>query len=67
MAFEYMLTYVLQKKDLERFMKYYPLGKDLGYNHIPISYQEALIFIGHSSILISKAFLGASPATYWKG
>lgn len=26
-------------------MKYYPLGKDLGYNHIPISYQEALIFI----------------------
>ncbi len=45
MAFEYMLAYVLQKKDLERFMKYYPLGKDLGYNHIPISYQEALIFI----------------------
>ena len=41
MAFEYMLAYVLQKKDLERFMKYYPLGKDLGYNHIPISYQEA--------------------------
>lgn len=67
MAFEYMLAYVLQKKDLERFMKYYPLGKDLGYNHIPISYQEALISFGHSSILISKAFLGASPATYWKG
>ena len=45
MAFEYMLAYVLQRKDLERFMKYYPLGKDLGYIHIPISYQEALIFI----------------------
>ena len=27
MAFEYMLAYVLQQRDLERFMKYYPLGK----------------------------------------
>lgn len=45
MAFEYMLAYVLQRRDLERFMKYYPLGKDAGYDHIPRSYQEALVYI----------------------
>ena len=45
MAFEYMLAYVLQQRDLQRFMKYYPLGKDAGYNHIPRSYQEALVYI----------------------
>lgn len=45
MAFEYLLGYTLQNKDLEHFMQYYPLGKNLKYNHIPRSYQEALIFM----------------------
>lgn len=45
MAFEYMLAYVLQQRDLQRFMKYYPLGKDAGYNHIPRSYQEVLVYV----------------------
>lgn len=45
MAFEYMLGYVMQQRDLERFMKYYPLGKDAGYDHIPRSYQEALVYM----------------------
>ena len=45
MAFEYMLAYVLQQRDLERFMKYYPLGKHVGYDHIPRSYQEALVYV----------------------
>ena len=45
MAFEYLLGYVMQQRDLERFMKYYPLGKDAGYDHIPRSYQEALVYI----------------------
>lgn len=44
-AFEYLLAYTLQKKDLNSFVKFYPLGKDLGYNHIPRAYQEALIFM----------------------
>ena len=26
-------------------MRYYPLGKDLNYNHIPKSYQELLVFV----------------------
>ena len=29
----------------DRFMKYYPLGKHAGYDHIPRSYQEALIYV----------------------
>ena len=45
LAFEYMLAYVLQQRDLERFMKYYPLGKHAGYDHIPRSYQEALVYV----------------------
>lgn len=45
MAFEYMLAYVLQKRDIESFMKYYPLGKHAGYDHIPRSYQEALVYV----------------------
>lgn len=42
---QYMLVYVLQQRDLERFMKYYPLGKYAGYDHIPRSYQEALVYV----------------------
>ncbi len=45
MAFEYLMAYVLLKGDLEHFMKYYPLGKDAGYTHIPRSYQEALVYV----------------------
>lgn len=43
LAFEYMLAYCLLNRDLDRFMQLYPLGKTLNYNHIPLSYQEALV------------------------
>lgn len=45
MAFEYMLAYVLLQRDVERFMRYYPLGKHAGYDHIPRSYQEILVYV----------------------
>lgn len=45
MAFEYMLAYVMQQRDLQKFMKYYPLGKYAGYDHIPRTYQEALVYV----------------------
>lgn len=45
LAYEYLMAYTLQKRDLQHFMTYYPLGKELGYDHIPLSYQEALIFV----------------------
>lgn len=44
MAYEYLMAVCLLKKDLPSFVKYYPLGKKIGYNHIPISYQEALVY-----------------------
>lgn len=44
MAYEYLMAYVMLQRDMRKFMAYYPLGKDLGYNHIPRSYQEALLF-----------------------
>lgn len=45
MAYEYLLAYCLLTKDLDRFMQYYPLGMELRYRHVPVSYQEALIYI----------------------
>lgn len=45
LAYEYLMAYTLQKRDLRHFMDYYPLGKDLAYDHIPLAYQEALIFV----------------------
>jgi hypothetical protein len=45
MAFEYLLAYAMQQRDLERFMIYYPLGKYAGYDHIPRGYQEVLVYV----------------------
>ena len=44
MAFEYLLGCELLNRDLQKFMQFYPLGKYLDYDHIPRSYQEALIY-----------------------
>lgn len=44
MAYEYLMAVCLLKKDLPSFVKYYPLGKEIGYNHVPLSYQEALVY-----------------------
>lgn len=45
MAFEYLMAYELLNKNLELFMKYYPLGKNMGYQAIPTHYQEALVYM----------------------
>lgn len=45
MAFEYMLAHTLLNRNIDSFMKYYPLGKSMDYHKIPRSYQEALVFI----------------------
>jgi hypothetical protein len=45
MAYEYLLAYCLLTKDLDRFMQYFPLGMELHYQYLPVSYQEALIYI----------------------
>lgn len=45
MAYEYLLAYCLLTKDLKRFEKYFPLGMELRYARLPVSYQEALLYI----------------------
>ena len=43
MAYEYLVCYELLQRDMEKFMQYYPLGRFVGYDHIPRSFQEILI------------------------
>lgn len=43
MAYEYLMCYVLLLRDFNKFMQYYPLGRFVGYDHIPRSFQEILI------------------------
>lgn len=45
LAYEYLMAYVLLKRDVEGFSKYYALGERAGYNRIPHSYQEALAYV----------------------
>lgn len=45
MAYEYMMAYLLLQGDLQHFMQYYPIGQHADYDHIPRSYQEALVYM----------------------
>lgn len=45
MAFEYLLACSLVKKDLQSFIKYFPLSTSLNYTVIPQHFQEALLFV----------------------
>lgn len=44
-AYEYLMAYCLLSKDLQNFYTYYPLGKGINYQHIPVHFQEALIYV----------------------
>lgn len=43
MAYEYLVCYELLQRDMEKFVQYYPLGRFVGYDHMPRSFQEILI------------------------
>lgn len=43
MAYEYLMCYELLQRDMEKFMQYYPLGRFVGYDYIPRTFQEILI------------------------
>ena len=45
MAFEYLLACELLNRDLQKFLQFYPLGKYTDFDHIPRSYQEALVYV----------------------
>ena len=43
MAYEYLIAYELLQCGLERFMKYYPLGRFVRFDHILYAIQQVLI------------------------
>lgn len=43
MAYEYLMCYELLQRNMDKFMEYYPLGRFVGYDHIPRPFQEILI------------------------
>lgn len=43
MAYEYLMCHTLLNRDVEKFMRYYPLGQHAGYSRIPRSFQEVLV------------------------
>ncbi len=45
LAFEYLMAFELLQRDLQHFSEYYPLGKYANFDHIPRSYQEALVYM----------------------
>ena len=45
LAYEYLMAYVMEQRDVDRFMRYYPLGSKVGYKAIPRHYQELLALV----------------------
>ena len=70
MAYEYLMCYELLQRDMEKFMQYYPLGRFVGYDHIPRTFQEILIgnwMKTHSNprtIPYSEQYAQLHPALY---
>jgi hypothetical protein len=44
-AFEYLLAFYMINKDLRNFIKYIPVMENMNYREIPVSYQEAVMYI----------------------
>lgn len=42
LAYEYLMAYYLLSNNLPQFAKCFPLGKSIGYDHVPYTYQQAL-------------------------
>jgi hypothetical protein len=45
MAYEYLMAYYLLTDNLQKFAKFFPQGANIGYDHIPYTYQQALNYI----------------------
>lgn len=45
MSYEYLMAWQMLGRNLQGFQKYYPLGRFIGYNEIPRSYQETLVYL----------------------
>jgi len=44
-AFQYLMAFYLINKDLRNFMNSIPMMEPLGYKEIPVSYQEAIMYV----------------------
>jgi hypothetical protein len=44
-AFEYLMAYYMVNKDLRNFVTFIPVMEKMQYSSVPISYQEAILFI----------------------
>lgn len=56
MAYEYLMAYYLLNKDLPHFMQHVGRGKAIGYSTMPVSYQEAALYVwGLQSTDLSNA------------
>jgi len=44
-AFEYLMAFYMINKDLRNFMNCIPVMEKIGYRNIPVSYQEAILYI----------------------
>jgi hypothetical protein len=45
LAYQYLMAFYMVNKDLKNFMQRVPMMNDLGYSSIPLSYQEAIMYI----------------------
>jgi len=45
MAFEYLMAFYLVNKDLGNFVNYIPVIEKMRYREIPVSYQEAILYV----------------------
>ena len=44
-AFEYLMAFYMVNKDLRNFITFIPVMEKMQYSNVPISYQEAILFI----------------------
>jgi len=45
MAFEYLMAFYMINKDITNFINLIPVMEKMGYNKVPVSYQEAIMYI----------------------
>jgi len=45
MAFEYLMAFYMINKDLKNFLNWMPVMEKMNYREVPVSYQEAILYI----------------------
>jgi hypothetical protein len=59
-AYEYLMANCLLKKDLDGFLRYLPLAKRMNYSALPLSWQEATVYIATRIQRIPEEITGYS-------